>query len=141
MTISWRGVFPAVTTFFRDDQSLDIPATLRHVDRLLASGAHGLIMLGTVGENCSLEPGEKREVLGATVEHVAGRAPVLAGVAEYTTSLACRWSVEAARLKADGLMVLPPMVYKGDARETLAHFRAVARATELPILCYNKPPA
>src|SRR4051794_38711595 len=73
MTISWRGVFPAVTTFFRDDQSLDIPATLRHVDRLLASAAHGLIMLGTVGENCSLEPGEKRELLGATVGHVAGR--------------------------------------------------------------------
>jgi 4-hydroxy-tetrahydrodipicolinate synthase len=141
MSISWHGVFPAVTTLFHNDQSLDIPGTLRHVDRLLTSGVHGVIMLGTVGENCSLEPGEKRELLAATVEHIAGRVPVLAGVAEYTTSLACRWASEAARLKADGLMVLPPMVYKGDARETLAHFRAMARASELPILCYNNPPA
>src|SRR5262249_2174461 len=114
MTISWRGVFPAVTTLFRDDQSLDIPGTLRPIDRLLAFDVHGLIMVGRVGENCSLEPGEKRELLVATVEHVAGRVPVLAGVAEYTTSLACQWAGEAARLKADGLMVLPPMVYKGD---------------------------
>jgi 4-hydroxy-tetrahydrodipicolinate synthase len=141
MTISWRGVYPAVTTLFSADQSLDVPATLRHVDRLLASGIHGLIMLGTVGENCSLEPGEKRELLGAAVKHVAGRVPVVAGVAEYTTALACRWAAEAARLGADGLMVLPPMVYKGDDRETLVHFRAVARATQLPILCYNNPPA
>jgi 4-hydroxy-tetrahydrodipicolinate synthase len=130
-----------VTTLFRDDQSLDIPSTLRHVERLSASGVHGLIMLGTVGENCSLEPGEKRELLGAAVKHVNGRVPVLAGVAEYTTSLACRWAADAARLGADGLMVLPPMVYKGDARETIAHFRSVARATALPILCYNNPPA
>jgi 4-hydroxy-tetrahydrodipicolinate synthase len=111
------------------------------VDRLLASGVHGLIMLGTVGENCSLEPPEKRELLAATVQHVAGRVPVVAGVAEYTTALACRWAADAASLGADGLMVLPPMVYKGDARETMAHFRAVARATALPILCYNNPPA
>ncbi|MDB5351714.1 MAG: yagE [Planctomycetota bacterium] len=141
MPSSWRGVFPAVVTLFRDDQSIDIPATLAHVDRLIAAGSHGLIMLGTVGENCSIEAHEKREILKAAVDHVAGRVPVLTGVAEYTTSLACRLAAEAQRIGLDGLMVLPAMVYSSDARETMAHFRGVARASGLPIMCYNNPPS
>src|SRR5207302_1599012 len=132
MSISWRGVFPAVCTQFHTDQSLNIPGTLAHIDVMLTAGAHGLVMLGTVGENCSLEPAEKRELLKATVEHVRKRVPVLSGVAEYTTAGACRWAAEAAKLGADGLMVLPAMVYKSDARETMTHFRTVARATSLP---------
>lgn len=141
MKPSWRGVFPAAVTLFKDDQSIDLPATLAHVERLLASGIHGLIMLGTVGENCSIEAGEKRELLRAVVEHVRKRVPVLTGVAEYTTTLACRMAADAARIGLDGLMVLPAMVYKGDSRETLAHFRAVARTSALPIMCYNNPPS
>ena len=82
--INWRGVYPAVTTQFRPDFSVDIPATLQHIDALLAAGVHGLIMLGSVGENTTLEFGEKREVLQATVAHVKGRVPVLTGVAETT---------------------------------------------------------
>jgi len=139
MTITWRGVFPAVTTQFRADQSLDLEATCRHVDRLIQSGVHGLIMIGTVGENCSLEYAEKLEVLKATVRHVGGRVPVLSGVAECTTALACRFAADAKKAGVDGLMVLPAMVYKSDPRETIAHFRAVAKATDLPILCYNNP--
>ena len=141
MPISWRGVFPAACTQFKPDQSLDIPATLAHIDAMLEAGVHGLVMTGTVGENCSLEAGEKRELLGAVVQHVAKRVPVLTGVAEYTTSLACRWAVDAAKLGVDGLMVLPPMVYKTDPRETMTHFRTIARATPLPIMVYNNPPA
>ncbi len=141
MKCDWQGVYPAVTTLFHADESIDFPATLAHVERLLASGVHGLVMLGTVGENCSLEPGEKREVLKATVDRVAGRVPVLTGVAECTTRQACRLAADAERLGVDGLMVLPAMVYKGDGRETMAHFRAVARASGLPIMCYNNPPA
>jgi 4-hydroxy-tetrahydrodipicolinate synthase len=139
MSVSWRGVFPAATTQFKKDQSLDIPATLKHVDALLASGIQGLIMLGTVGENCSLEAGEKREVLKATVAHVKGRIPVLSGVAEYTTALAGRFAADAQALGLDGLMVLPAMVYKSDPRETITHFRSVAAASDLPIMCYNNP--
>jgi 4-hydroxy-tetrahydrodipicolinate synthase len=141
MTVSWRGVYPAVCTQFRSDQSLDIPATLKHVEAMLAAGVHGLVMLGTVGENCSLEAHEKREMLKASIEHVRKRVPVLVGVAEYTTSLACRWAADAAKLGGDGLMVLPAMVYKSDARETMAHFRTVAKATDLPIMVYNNPPS
>lgn len=141
MSVSWRGVFPAVCTQFHPDDALDIPATLAHVDALLAAGIHGLVMMGSVGENTTLDPGEKRELLRATVKHVGGRVPVLTGVAEYTTAGACRWAAEAAGLGADGLMVLPPMVYSGDRRETLAHFRAVAKASDRPIMVYNNPPA
>ena len=84
MNVQWRGVFPAVTTQFHSDESLDIPATLRHVDALIENGVHGLIMLGTVGENCSLEYDEKLDVLRAVVEHVSGRVPVLSGVATFS---------------------------------------------------------
>ncbi len=107
MSVKWSGVFPAATTQFEPDQSLDVPATLAHLDRMIEAGVHGLIMLGTVGENCSLEYEEKLEVLHASVQHVAGRVPVLTGVAECTTALACRFASDAKRLGVDGLMVLP----------------------------------
>jgi 4-hydroxy-tetrahydrodipicolinate synthase len=139
MTVGWQGVFPAACTQLRSDQSLDIAATLRHLDAMIEAGIHGLIMLGTVGENCSLEYGEKLELLRATVKHVAGRVPVLSGVAEYTTALACRYAADAEKAGADGLMVLPAMVYLADAREAVVHFKAVARATSLPIMIYNNP--
>jgi 4-hydroxy-tetrahydrodipicolinate synthase len=139
MNVKWRGVFPAATTQFETDQSLDIPATLAHLDRMIVAGVHGLIMLGTVGENCSLEYAEKLEVLHAAISHVGKRVPVLTGVAECTTALACRFASDARRLGVDGLMVLPGMIYKSDPRETIAHFRAVARSTDLEIMVYNNP--
>lgn len=141
MRPDWHGIYPAVTTLFGNDQAIDFSATLAHIDRLLAAGMHGLILLGTVGENCSLEAAEKRELLKLAVERVGGRVPVLTGVAEYTTALACRFARDAAAIGVNGLMVLPAMVYKGDARETITHFRAVARASALPIMCYNNPPS
>jgi 1-pyrroline-4-hydroxy-2-carboxylate deaminase len=139
MKVNWQGVFPAMTTQFHPDQSLDLTGTNRHLEKLLQSGVHGIIMLGTVGENCSLEYSEKLEVLRATVKQVAGRVPVLTGVAECTTSLACRFAADAQKAGVNGLMVLPAMVYKSDPRETIHHFRTVAKATDLPILCYNNP--
>jgi 1-pyrroline-4-hydroxy-2-carboxylate deaminase len=139
MTVNWKGVFPAATTQFHNDQSLDIKGTTAQVERMLLAGVHGMITLGTVGENCSLECREKLDVLRATVEQVSGRVPVLSGVAECSTALACRFAADAKKTGVDGLMVLPGMVYKSDPRETMAHFRAVAKATDLPILCYNNP--
>ncbi|MGL4553445.1 MAG: dihydrodipicolinate synthase family protein [Gemmataceae bacterium] len=141
MAVSWRGVYPAVTTAFNDDQSVDLAGTLAHVERLLASGVHGLVMLGTVGENCSLEAHEKREILRATVDQVARRVPVLTGVSEYTTDLACRFAADCQGIGLDGLMVLPAMVYKGDAREMMVHFRMVAASSDLPVMVYNNPPS
>jgi 4-hydroxy-tetrahydrodipicolinate synthase len=108
---------------------------------MIAAGIHGLIMLGSVGENCAHEYSEKMAVLEATVAHVAGRVPVLSGVAECSTKLACRFADDAAARGVDGLMVLPVMIYKSDPRETLFHFREVANASDLPIMIYNNPPA
>lgn len=139
MAVHWRGVYAAATTHFNDNQALDLAANFQHLDAMIEAGVQGLVMLGTVGENCSLEFNEKREVLRATVEHVGGRVPVLSGVAEYTTALACRFSEAAQDAGVEGLMVLPAMVYKSDPRETIAHFRAVAKSSDLPIICYNNP--
>jgi 1-pyrroline-4-hydroxy-2-carboxylate deaminase len=139
MSVAWQGVFPAATTQFQPDQLLDLQATMAHLGKMIDAGIHGLIMLGTVGENCSLLYEEKLEVLRETVRHAGGRLPVLSGVAEYSTALACRFAADAQKLGVDGLMVLPAMVYKSDPRETIAHFRAVARATSLPIMVYNNP--
>ena len=139
MAVQWRGVFPAATTQFHQDQAVDFKSTLTHLDTMIDAGIHGLIMLGTVGENCSLEYSEKIELLKATVAHVAGRVPVLSGVAECTTALACRFARDAQRVGVLGLMVLPAMVYKSDPRETMTHFRTVAAASDLPIMVYNNP--
>ena len=139
MQVAWRGVFPAATTQFNDDQSLDLDATGGHINRLIEGGVHGIVMLGTVGETGALEADERRAVLKAAVEAAGGRVPVLAGVAEGSTAAACRFAAEAQNIGIDGLMVLPAMVYKSDPRETMAHFRAVARAGSLPVMCYNNP--
>lgn len=139
MGVRWAGMFPAATTAFRPDEGVDLEATAGHYEALVRAGAHGLIVLGTVGENHVLEYREKLDVLRAAVETVRGRVPVLAGVAQNATSLACRFAADAEKAGADGLMVLPAMVYRSDPRETVAHFRAVARASALPILCYNNP--
>jgi 4-hydroxy-tetrahydrodipicolinate synthase len=139
MRVDWEGIYPALTTQFHEDDSLDIAATRRHVEALLEAGVHGLVMLGTLGEGTSLTTAEKIAVLDATVKTSAGRVPVLAGIAELTTSAACDLAAAAERIGVEGLMVLPAMAYKADRRETLAHLRKVAAATELPVMVYNNP--
>ena len=135
----WRGVFPAITTQFRKDQSIDLEATARHADSLIESGVSGIIFLGSLGENQALLAEEKRRVIEAMVKVVNGRVPVLSGVAETSTAEACRYVRDIERLGADGCMLMPPMLYRGDAGETLAHFRTTAQATGLPIMIYNNP--
>jgi dihydrodipicolinate synthase/N-acetylneuraminate lyase len=137
--VKWKGVFPALTTQFKKDQSLDVEATARHLEALIKGGIHGVILLGSVGENTALEPEEKLTVLREMLPVAAGRIPVLSGVSEYTTAMACRYAKNAEKLGLDGLMVLPAMVYKADRRELLTHFRTVARASGLPIMIYNNP--
>jgi 1-pyrroline-4-hydroxy-2-carboxylate deaminase len=139
--IDWAGVYPAATTQFDAGLAVDIAATKSHLEFMLAAGVHGIVALGTCGENASLSADEKRAVLRAIVETVRGRVPVLAGVTEFTTDAACAYARDAERIGVDGLMVLPAMVYVPKPEELVAHFRAVARATKLPIMLYNNPPA
>jgi len=140
LQVDWQGVYPAVPTQFNEDFSLDIKGTQKHVEALLSEGIHGLVMLGTIGENCSLSLDEKIQVLKATDEVNKGSVPLLNGIAEYTTAGACETAITAAKLGVDGFMVMPAMVYNSDRRETVNHFKTVASATDLPIMCYNNPP-
>jgi len=139
MSVNWQGVFPALMTEFKQDESLDLEATQRHIQSCLDAGIEGLVMLGTLGENASLTPDEKEAVLKAAVEAADGKIPVLSGVAEYTTAFAIDHVRRAERAGCKGLMVLPTMVYQQDQREGIAHFKGVAGATDLPIMIYNNP--
>jgi len=136
----WSGVFPAVTTQFREDLSLDVEATARVMEGLIRDGVSGLIVCGTVGENCSLAKHEKVAVMEAAKAVARGRVPVLSGIAEFTSAFAIEMAKEAARIGLDGVMVMPALVYSSKPHETAAHFRAVASATDLPVMVYNNPP-
>jgi dihydrodipicolinate synthase/N-acetylneuraminate lyase len=135
----WKGVFPAITTQLKKDGSLDLEATARHVDVMIESGVSGMILLGSLGENQVLPPHEKRLVVEAGVKAVNGRVPVLTGVAESGTAEACQYIRDTEKLGVDGYMLMPSMLYKGDPRETMTHFRTGAKATGLPIMIYNNP--
>ena len=139
MKIQWKGVFPAVTTQFKADQSLDLEATEKHIESLLESGVTGLVMLGSLGENNTLTPEEKRRVMDMTIRCAGGRVPTLSGVSETSTAGAIAYARDMEKMGADGIMLLPGIVYKSDPRETAAHYRSVARSVGLPILIYNNP--
>jgi 1-pyrroline-4-hydroxy-2-carboxylate deaminase len=136
----WSGVFPAVTTQFKADFSLDIDATARVIEGLLRDGISGLIIGGTVGENCSLTLKEKTALWEMAVAVNRARVPVIAGVAEFTTPFAIETAKAARKAKVDGLMVMPALVYSAKPHETAAHFRGVASAVDLPVMLYNNPP-
>jgi 4-hydroxy-tetrahydrodipicolinate synthase len=137
----WQGVYPAATTQFAEDLSIDADATQQVQSALVDDGVDGLILLGTCGENNSLEFDEKRSVLKGAVEAVGGRVPLIAGVSEFTTKRAIEYARDAEKIGVDALMLLPAMVYVPTTEELIAHFRAVAEATSLPIMLYNNPPA
>jgi len=137
----WAGVFPAATTQFDPSLELDLAATQAVQTALIRDGVHGIVVLGTVGENNSLNADEKRAVLKVAVEASAGKVPIIAGVSELSTPAAVAYARDAERIGVEGLMVLPAMVYVPSATELEHHFRTVARATSLPIMLYNNPPA
>jgi 1-pyrroline-4-hydroxy-2-carboxylate deaminase len=141
MKTGWHGVFPAVTTQFHEDFSVDLDETQKVQNALVDDGVNGLIVMGTCGENNSLDPEEKRTILKAAVEVVNGRVPVVTGVSEFDTRRAIAYAKDAEKLGADGLMLLPAMVYVPKPEELVAHFKAVAESTSLPIMLYNNPPA
>lgn len=141
LMVDWRGVYPAVTTQFRDDFSLDLEATGKVIEALIRDGVAGLVMCGTVGEGCSLSAKEKRDVIALAVETADGKIPVVAGVAEYTPDLAAELAGDAAKIGVDALMVLPTMVYGGTPKEIINHYTTVAKASDLPIMLYNNPPS
>ena len=137
--MKWQGVIPAITTPFKPDFSVDADLLVKQVDALVRAGCAGIVALGSLGEGGSLSFDEKKAVLRLCREALAGRAPLVAGVAALTTADAIHLAELGADAGCEGLMVLPPYVYKGDWRETRAHFDAVIGATPLPCMLYNNP--
>nr|WP_207790020.1 dihydrodipicolinate synthase family protein [Sphingosinicella humi] len=137
----WQGVYPAATTQFAADSSVDLDATQRVQTALVEDGVDGLVLLGTVGENNSLLPEEKRAVLRGAVEALGGKVPLITGVSELNTDRAVQYAKDAEAIGMTALMVLPAMVYVPTSEELFAHLKAVAEATSLPVMLYNNPPA
>lgn len=137
--MNWQGVFPAVTTKFHQDGSLDMDMFFKNLDAQLEAGVHGIILGGTLGESSVLSLEEKIQLTTETVKYVNGKVPVILNIAEGATRDAIFWAHKAKEMGASGLMLLPPMRYGSDARETVAYFKAVANSTDLPIMIYNNP--
>ncbi len=139
MSIQWKGVFPALTTKFTVDDQLDLPFFEKNLEEQLAAGVNGVILGGTLGEASVLTTEEKETLVKFTVQKVAGKVPVIINIAEGSTREAIQQAKYAKDWGAQGIMMLPPMRYKSDHRETVAYFKAVANSTDLPIMIYNNP--
>lgn len=139
MNPNWSGIFSAVTTKFHEDGRLDFASMEKHLKFQIESGVHGLVVLGSLGENVTLTPIEKQDVLKLALKVSNGKVPVLSGVAETSTAMACNYVRQAQANGANGFMLMPAMVYPADRRETLQYFRTVAAASDVPIMLYNNP--
>jgi dihydrodipicolinate synthase/N-acetylneuraminate lyase len=137
----WTGIYPAVTTTFHKDGSLDLVQFKKNIEVQIESGVDGIIVCGSLGENSTLSPAEKILLLVQTLEQSSGRVPVVICVAESSTVAAIEFVKLAADAGADGLMVLPPMRYPSDDRETMTYLKKVIAASSLPIMIYNNPVA
>ncbi|PGH40550.1 MAG: dihydrodipicolinate synthase family protein [Candidatus Nephrothrix sp. EaCA] len=139
MSFEWRGVMPALTTKFTADDKLDLPLFEKNLKAQLEAGVHGVILGGTLGEASVLTTDEKEALVKFAIEKIAGHIPVIINIAEGSTAEALKQAAYAKAWGAQGLMMLPPMRYKADERETVAYFKTVADATDLPLMIYNNP--
>lgn len=139
MNISWNGVYPAVTTKFKADDSLDLNLFEKGLQAQINAGIDGIILGGSLGEASTLSNAEKETLVKLTVEKVGNTLPVILNIAEGATKDAVQMAAWGKSWGVHGLMLLPPMRYKTDHRETAAYFKAVAQSTDLPVLIYNNP--
>jgi len=137
--MNWNGVMPAITTCFREDLSIDHEFMAKHCNWLLDNGCTGIVALGSLGEGATLSFDEKLQILRTCVAAARSRGPVAASVSSLTTAEAVALAKAAAQLGCDGLMVLPPYVYRGSWREMKMHVAAIFQATSLPCMLYNNP--
>lgn len=139
MAINWNGVYPAVTTAFFENGNLDINTFRNNIEAQIKAGVDGIIIGGSLGESSTITHDERIQLLHASIQQSDGRVPSLLNIAEGATSVAIDLAHRAEENGAEGLMVLPPMMYKPTDDETVAHFTAIAESTSLPILLYNNP--
>lgn len=139
MSINWTGVFPALTTKFTADDKLDLPLFEKNLQAQLDAGVNGIVLGGTLGEASVLTTEEKETLVKFAIEKIAGSVPVVINIAEGSTREALQQAAYAKAWGAQGIMILPPMRYKSDHRETVTYFKTVAGSTDLPIMIYNNP--
>lgn len=137
--LNWEGIYPAVLTPFTKEGEIDFEMFALNTEAQIKAGVHGIILAGTLGEASALETEEKFELLKYAKKITQGRIPVILNLSENTTKNAVNFAQKAKEFGADGLMLLPPMRYKADNHEVVEYFKAVASATDLPILIYNNP--
>lgn len=138
--VNWSGVFPAVTTQFNDDFSINLEQTHQVISNVIRDGVSGLVVCGSVGENTSLSAEEKIAVTEVAVDAAKGRVPVICGVAEFTSVQAANVANAVRRAGVDGVMLMPALVYGSKPFETAEHYRYVAKNADVPLMVYNNPP-
>ena len=139
MAVSWRGIFPAITTKFTSQNGLDLALFKKNLSAQLQAGINGIVLGGTLGEASVLTNEEKEILIKETLLFVDKKVPVIINIAEGSTQIAVELAQKAALWGAQGLMLLPPMRYKSDERETVQYFKDIAESTDLPIMIYNNP--
>jgi 1-pyrroline-4-hydroxy-2-carboxylate deaminase len=139
MSFQWKGVFPALTTKFTANDELDLPLFAKNLQAQLVAGVEGIILGGTLGEASVLTTEEKEQLVKFAIGEIKGKVPVVINIAEGSTKEALRQADLAKQWGAQGLMLLPPMRYKADDRETVTYFKAIADSTDLPVMIYNNP--
>lgn len=139
MNVDWIGVYPAVTTKFHEDESIDFDGFEKGIDAQINAGVHGIVICGSLGEASTLSSNEKIALLESAMNVCAGRCPLLLNIAEKRTHTAVEMVREAEAAGADGFMLLPPLNYKAQEEEVVAYFTEIARSTSLPIMIYNNP--
>jgi 4-hydroxy-tetrahydrodipicolinate synthase len=137
--MNWKGIFPALTTKFTANDELDLDLFAKNLRAQMEAGVHGIILGGTLGEASVLSIEEKEQLVKFAVKETAGKIPVVLNIAEGSTKEALQQAAYAKDWGAEGLMMLPPMRYKPDHRETVTYFKTVAYSTDLPIMIYNNP--
>lgn len=139
MQFEWKGVMPAVTTKFKDNDTLDLDMFGKNIRAQVDAGVHGIVLGGSLGEASTLSSDEKAVLIKATVALVEGKIPVVMTIAEQATRVAIAEVKRAQESGADALMILPPMRYKSTDYETIAYFKEIAKSTDLPVMIYNNP--
>lgn len=139
MKVNWQGVYPAVTTKFLPNDSIDFTLFKKNIQAQIDAGVDGIILGGSLGEASTLSLEEKMDLIKATREVVQDKAPIIMNIAERSTRVAVELAQISQRTGVDGLMLLPPMQYKATDEETVVYFETIARSTDLPIMIYNNP--
>jgi 4-hydroxy-tetrahydrodipicolinate synthase len=139
MSFEWKGVFPALLTPFTANEEIDLAMFEKNLQAQLDAGVHGVIIGGSLGEASTITAEEKETLIKHAIKYLNGKIPVIMNIAESTTKDAVQQAANAKAWGAAGLMLLPPMRYKSDDRETVEYFKTIAKSTDLPIMIYNNP--